>query len=336
MILDGLARCSRSMLTALGLALGLTGCTTFDDAKLTAEAPGYLSLEDGARVCSLAFSCPMLSLALARSAGVAVSASSYSSCLHWLASPLPTNRYGLSEQRALLQCVAKAKQCSEALACAWFEPLAVGDLRCAGQMGDRCDSSDLLVDCDKGVVERCLSPSYTAFSECRLGLGSEGRCAISGCIPDVFGPARCEDGAYLRCDPLTNLKLATDCHAIGQTCKEGAVGASAVCTTADGLFPCDMPGDSTCSPDGKRARVCDGSSASEFDCAAIGEHCVEDAEGARCAKAEEQCTPLGAGIDVCAGNLLTVCVGGQTKTIDCAAMGLSCLPQSGSQSGRCN
>ena len=313
-------------------------CTTFDGLEVPPApeaSPGYLALSDGARACSLAARCPLLPEAIARSVGVPASDARFSTCLTWLSGPLPPNRFGLEDQARLLSCVARAPGCAEALACASVEPLAPGDARCAGILGDQCAADGSLVDCESGRVERCVSAYWGAGSECRLGLAGEGRCALIGCLPASAPPPRCTSGVYVRCDAATNLRVATNCRTVGLTCPEGAEGADALCGTADGVFPCDDPGSSSCAPDGERVRVCDGSLASEFDCAAMGGACALEGGGARCARKGEACSPLDPGIDTCLGTELSVCVAGERRTVDCAQMGLSCLPGDGTRSGRC-
>jgi len=332
-------RAWRRALGALGLAsFAFVGCTVFDGLTVPPSAsarPGYLTVEDGARVCSLAMECPLLSEAIARSIGVPTSRASFSSCLGHVAGPLSPTRFGIAAQAGLLECVSASGSCAEALACAYVEPLAPSDPRCAGVVGDQCASVTMLVDCASGIAERCTSPYYGAGSECRLGLASEGRCGFSGCLPQSASPPRCTTGVYVRCDPATNLKVAKNCNTVGLTCPEGAEGADAQCATEDGIFPCDEPAATTCSPEGDRVRACDGALASEFDCAAMGGACVVESGEARCKRPLDQCSPRAPGIDVCAGNMISVCVGGAPRTLDCAALGLACIPGDSQTSGHC-
>ncbi len=320
------------------LVLGLWSCTVFDGLTVLPEAsaqPGYLSIEAGAKACSLALRCPRLEEAIARSIGVPASATRYSTCLGWLAGPLPPNRFGIAAQASLLACVSEAEDCAEALGCAFVEPLGEEDTRCAGVAGDVCVSAGMLVDCASRYAELCFMPHWGAGSECRLGLASEGRCALSGCLPEASAPPRCTSGVYVRCDPASNLKVAKDCNTVGLTCPEGAEGADAQCATEDGVFPCDEPGSTSCAPNDARVRACDGSLASEFDCGAMGADCIEEGSGARCARPGEVCSPLDPGIDVCDGSVISVCVGGARVTLDCASLGLSCVPANGTLSGHC-
>jgi len=318
---------------------GLAGCTVFDGLTVPVEDAGapsaYLPLDRAVAACSLVFRCPSLSEALSRSIGVPASDASFSACVTWFGGPIPPNRFGFEVQAGMLDCVGAAPGCAEALACAFVEPLSPGDARCAGASGDVCPSDDLLLGCVGGQVERCTSAHFGPGSECRLGLGGKGRCALAGCLPETAAPPRCSAGVHVFCDAESNLRVAKRCTAVGLTCVEGAEGALAQCATADGIFPCDKPGVSVCAPDGQRARVCDGALSSEFDCAALGGLCVEEAAGARCARSDEICSPLDGWVDECAGSTLALCVSGKPTSFDCAALGLSCKPADGVRSGYC-
>jgi len=314
------------------------GCTVFDGLTVPPPRipfPGYLSLRDGVRVCHLVQQCPLLSAAIARSIGVPANDTQFSMCLSWLSGPLPTNRYGLTAQAAMLDCVANAMDCSTALQCAYAVPLSKADPRCVGVVGDQCLPGGILLDCTTEIAERCHSVYYGAGSECELGLSGAGRCALSPCSLDSSPPPRCTSGVYVRCDPATNLRVAQDCNTVGLTCPEGAEGADAQCATEDGVFPCDDPGRAVCAPDGLRVRVCDGALASEFDCAAMDGHCVTETSGGRCVRPTDTCSPDSAGIDECQGNTISLCVGGQKVVFDCVDVGLSCIPSSGQKRAYC-
>jgi len=326
----------RRALAAL-VVLG-AGCTVFDGLSVPPPAemhPSYLSIDRGAAACSLVFRCPTLGEAIARSIGVPASGASFSTCVDWISGRLPPDRFGIDVQASLLACVGDAPDCPAALACTFVEPLAPGDARCAGIAGDHCPSAEMLLDCTNGIAERCISPHFGPGSECRLGLGSEGRCALAGCLPMTAGPPRCTSGVYVHCDPASNLRVAKDCAAVGLRCAEGAEGADAQCATADGIFPCDEPGTTQCAPDGERVRVCDGAFASEFDCAALGEACLAEGKSARCGRTSESCSPLGPTADVCQGSVISLCVDGETRPFDCASLGLACVPGDGARSGHC-
>jgi hypothetical protein len=331
----------RAALAALVLGLGSAfGCTVFDGLTVPppdvgAPPPHYLTLERGVIACSLVFRCPLLAQAIARSIGVPASDVSFSSCMSWLSGPLSPTRFGLDVQTDMLACVASATGCSEAMACASVEPLAADDPRCAGAPFDQCPASDLLADCAGGFAMRCFSPHFGPGSECRLGIAGKGACALSGCSPDTAGPPRCTSGVFVQCDPTTNLRVAQSCTAVGLQCPEGAEGAEAQCATADGIFPCDDPGKTECSPDGERARVCDGASKSEFDCKALGGHCVIEDGRARCDAPGSTCSPTEPWVDRCAGSTISLCVGGRAESFDCAAVGLSCRPAENGRSGHC-
>lgn len=322
----------------LCLVCSAYGCTVFDG--LTVPAPlipyaGYLPLRDGVRVCHLVQVCPLLAEGIARSIGVPANAEQFSTCLSWLSGPLPANRYGLPVQASMLRCLANALDCSMALECAHAEPLANDDPRCVGVVGDQCLEGGILLDCNTEIAERCHSVYYGAGSECELGLSGAGRCALSTCAQGSSPPPRCTSGVYVRCDPATNLRVAQDCNTVGLTCPEGAEGADAQCATEDGVFPCDEPGRAICAPDGLRVRVCDGALASEFDCAAMDGRCIEEKSGGRCVRQMDACSPASAGIDECQGNTITVCVGGQKTTFNCAEIGLSCIVEPGANGAHC-
>ena len=331
-------RCVRFVAALVIVGCFAYGCTVFDG--LTVPPPkipysGYLSVDDGIRACLFVRDCPTLSVAIARSIGIPASPARLSACLSWLSGPLPSTRFGLETQAAMLECIAHATACSEALACAYVRPIDNLDSECSGVIGDQCKADGMLLDCMTEIVEQCRTAHYGAGSECELGLAGEGRCALSACSQDSSPPPRCTSDVYVRCDPATNLRVAKDCNTVGLTCPEGAEGADAQCATEDGVFPCDEPGKAVCSPDGQRVRVCDGALASEFDCAAMDAHCSAEASGARCVRTTGACTPDTAGIDSCDGSVIALCIGGTKLSFDCASIGLSCAPPSGEDSGHC-
>lgn len=333
----GPRRRARFVAALLTTGFVVHGCTVFDGLTVPpAKTPyaGYLSVEDGVRACFFARDCPYLSAAIARSIGVPASPLRFSTCLSWLAGPLPATRFGLDAQAAMLECIAHASGCAEALECAYVQPLDNADPQCNGVVGDQCMAGGVLLDCTTEIAERCRAPHYGAGSECDLGLGGEGRCALSKCSQDS-SPPRCTSGVYVRCDPATNLRVAKDCNTVGLTCPEGAEGADAQCATEDGVFPCDEPGKAVCAPDGKRVRVCDGALASEFDCAAMDADCSMESAGARCVRTTDACSPDSAGIDACNGTMITLCIGGTKIEFDCGRLGFSCVPPSGEDSGHC-
>lgn len=316
------------------------GCTVFDGLTVpptSVSAAGYLSLTDGIHACRLVRDCPMLSAAIARSAGIPAIVTPFSACLSWFVGPLPANRFGVTAQRLLLDCIAHANDCVSALACTYVEPLSKGDIRCNGAVGDQCSPDGTLIDCTTEIVERCHTPYYGAGSECQLGLAGAGRCALSPCMQETSPPPRCTSGVYVRCDPATNLRVAQDCNTVGLTCPEGAEGADAQCATEDGVFPCDEPGRTTCSPDKTRVRVCDGALASEFECSGMNGTCLATTSGqARCIRPTDTCAPESTGVDVCQGSTISLCISGERINFDCNSVGLSCIPPSGFERARCD
>ncbi len=316
-----LQRRGRKLFVPALLLVGLVGygCTVFDGLTVPpTKIPhsGYLPVDDAVRTCRHVHDCPLLSPAIARSIGVPTSRLQFSTCLSWIAGPLPGTRFGLDVQAAMLECIARADGCGAALECAYLEPLGPEDPRCFGVVGDQCLPGGILLDCTTEIAERCRTPYHGAGSECQLGLSGAGRCALSACVQDNTSPPRCTSGVYVRCDPAANLRVAQDCNTVGLTCPEGAEGADAQCATEDGVFPCDEPGRATCAPDGTRVRVCDGALASEFDCTAMDGRCSDEKAGGRCVRTNDSCTPDATGIDTCQGNIISLCIGGERVIFD--------------------
>src|SRR6185503_20798467 len=128
--------------------------------------PTYLSLEDAARACSLAFRCPELSTSITFSIGVPVDPLNFSDCMTWLAGPIPPTRVGFKAQKAVLACVAKATTCQAAGACGSAEQLAPDDPRCMDAGADvdldRCeDNGATVIRCSVNYALHC-GTSYFA------------------------------------------------------------------------------------------------------------------------------------------------------------------------------
>lgn len=333
-------------------AVSLTGallwsCTVFNG--LTATQPGeggggaggagpagpsYLDLDAAVRACGHVLACPGLATSIAISIGVPADAESLSRCVSWLSGPIPEGRAGFDVQAQMLACVAAAPDCAGALGCAFVEVLQPGDARCAGVTADVCSGEELL-DCGRGVIERCDSVRYSPGTSCRLGLDGIGQCSLAGCLPATHGPPACEGNTLILCDVTSRLRLAVSCTSLGLTCGEDATGQSAICGVNGAILPCDTAGEVTCSPDGTTVRVCTGQVASEIDCAALGAACVAEGASARCAWPADECAPADADVDTCEGSVISLCVAGRRTAFDCASVGLACQPGSGAQRGSC-
>ena len=111
-------------------------CTTFDglsasaaDASATdasglpdvAEAgdagpdlPGFIPLLDAVKVCANALKCPNLAQSVIYSIDVPLDRANFSSCVSWLAGPLPPNRLVSPNIITELTCVSLETSCAEA------------------------------------------------------------------------------------------------------------------------------------------------------------------------------------------------------------------------------
>jgi hypothetical protein len=104
------------------------------------------------------------------------------------------------------------------------------------------------------------------------------------------------------------------------------------CYTGNMNEPCTSPG-TTCS--GMVLQVCDGTTLSNFDCAALGDTCSAQGGPAICVHSGDTCTPFDTGENQCNGSSISLCIGGQPATFDCASIGMTCVPASGATSGHC-
>ncbi len=134
-------------------------------------------------------------------------------------------------------------------------------------------------------------------------------------------------------------KASFDCTVFGLVCDATSADATLRgCFGATGKSTCSAAslGSQTCF--GSRQRTCSGIVQAEVDCAALGETCVADAGTpgpARCKRSDAACSPYDATSNVCSGSAISLCLDGQTSTVDCAAIGLSCVPGSGATTSHC-
>lgn len=348
------------MVLAAG-ALASSGCFTFAGLELASDGGGgggvasvgstsdgaggdgggepkndpdaFLPMLDAAELCALAADCPLLAASIVASLGlpvVAVDAGpparlsfSYAQCLDWLAAPIAPGRVGFDAQRELLIDVV-ASGCERGVALLPVEAIATAlDPRCAGAPEPHCDEDDegALVDCADGLVFHCDAAVFAPSSSCVAGDDGAPRCGIAAktCgdadACDVDYAVACEDGVLQQ----------YDCSSLGLGCGGGT------CRGEDGDASCDRAeaGVQQCSPGGERATVCTGRFFSEVDCEALGLECVEVGDDiARCGDlaAEEagRCEPYDPDVDVCDGDVLHTCVGGEPVDLDCGVIGRSC------------
>jgi hypothetical protein len=298
------------------------------------------------RACRWVLECPHLAPSLTRSIALPIDDRSFSLCLHWMAGPLPVGRPGLEVQRGLLEQVAAAQTCDEALQAVWVEDIDPDtDARCAGFGNSYQCEDDVATDCVDGTVTRCDSPRFAPGAECMQTPPPPpvlSACASGTCVSDPEQLGSCADEIGTLC--IANLAVDVPCAPLGLRC-----GNPEVFCAPEGAFgtDCTGPGNARCAAGDKRVQVCAGKLlASDYDCTAIESgSCAADGP-ARCVRPGAACTilaadagadggsTLGAGVDVCNGNSLRACVDGQAIAIDCGE-GLACLPASNGISGRC-
>ncbi len=352
----------RSWVRRVALSLPLFAvpgpCTTFDDEVArsappvvadagaqdtsAADAPvigprAYLSLDDAVRACALVARCPTLPVSIGLSIAVPVAPDQLATCVHFLASPVSPTRLGFARQQGVLQRVAAAKDCKEALAAMPTELLYGADPRCndAGSAPSSCwdethvlycggDGFGVLYQCgdDRGG-DKCLT-----YSTPDAGTGAA--CATRTCdafVPDAF----CENGSILRaCDPRgSKLETVFDCAWQGLTCALTSP-ASPDCVGAEDRTPCPRYGFAECS--GDRVRFCTSGEPpqwSTFDCAAVGARCEGsggDTQRPFCIHRSAKCSPLDASVGTCSGTRISLCVDGESVSFDCATVGKTCDP----------
>lgn len=348
------------VLACLGGAVGIVvSCTTFDgltvppaqedastDAVMdmrvgetgeTSTGPaGYLSVLDAARLCSLVFQCPYLATSIIDSLAIPADPTDYSLCMHWLAGPIPPNRVGLTLQAQALTCMASATTCTGAGSCLWDENLAPNDPRCAdsgpADGGDYCgDDGGTVYRCSSGYLLHCDSAFYSAGSRCLTGADGTHWCALdTNCTVQDSCLGTLNDF----CGLPSNLHFGQNCAYDGYTCGLASNDDSGLagCFTGGMNEPCGSPGTS-CS--GTTLLVCDGFAKSPFDCAALGGTCSTQGGAAVCVHSGDTCTPFDNGLDQCSGSSISLCIGGHGLTFDCASVGKTCVPASGSTSGHC-
>jgi hypothetical protein len=330
---------------ALGAWMGLApSCTIFNgvdytppmdldagadaDAEVDAgpKAEHYLSVLDAAKLCGRVLECPQLAASITISTGVPMDTSNFSACMTWVAGPIPTNRVGLSLQRDVLACVAKAMTCKEAGACLSEEGLASDDARCPPIDPDAGAADAGAAMCtDQDTVLRCLVPdilhcgvSYFESSHCLTGTDGSVWCSSgTGCNEN----ATCVGNVLKYCGAGTGLEFSVNCTAVGATCGVDPKAGSANCLTEGTLQNCTGTG-SICQ--GKKVKVCDNDVLSVFDCARLDADCTKDFSTALCAHAKDECTPYDTGIGDCAGTVLNLCIGGAKSTFDCAKIARGC------------
>ena len=347
----------------VGATLAAGSCTTFDglvakdldagsqaDADADAGPPAsgaYLSLENGARLCALAFECPTLPASITISGSIPIDPVNFSLCMTWVAGPIPPGRVGLDVQRDMLACVAAGPTCEAGGKCLSLERFDPGDPRCdtidagsgsggAGGAGggstgtgsalDFCSADDTSVlHCGPSPVAiHCDVAYFGPGTSCLLGDNGEIWCSSGencGISPS------CSGSILEYCGGTTNLKFSINCLAIGNTCGVDPPSGSYDCLTDGTLRLCDTLS-AVCA--GDVVEVCDQDTTSLFKCAELGGTCNDDQGAAYCARADDECTPYDINVNVCDGTNIKLCVGGRRVSVDCASIDRTCTTVNGS------
>jgi hypothetical protein len=311
-------------------------CTVFSDVTLEQDAGAgdadagepvadpatYLSLVDGARFCARAAACPDLFYSVLLSNAVPIDSENFSQCMSWVAGPIPAKRIGLQKQREALACIAGTETCAESGACLAFEVMSPTDPRCADAGGpETCvDNGGSTLYCTPtfAQMEHCTAPFFPLGTSCLEGApdGSAICASAAGCTADS-----CDGAVLYFCNPALDVTLGVDCEVVGNTCGfDSSVGL--LNCLADGNYEYCQNLSYMC--DGDRVKVCHNAGVSLFDCTEFGATCSEAIGSPRCVRPTDECTPFDADINLCEGNNIKLCVGGERIDFDCASIGKTC------------
>ena len=320
------------------------GDASFDGNADSEAAPrpidaggGFLSLEDAVKFCVNAFNCPNLATSVLESIDVPVDTQHFSSCVDWMAGPLPPDRTGVATTAEFLKCAADATTCSAAGDCVWLDLIDTSDPRCTGvDSGPLTEAGFDPGTCspDGGDVFFCKgSPSVFHCSNAYWGAGT--KCAAAPdnskyCyLPGACGSTDC-DGSILSYCSVSGHRVSYDCAPGGFACGTDSTG-NTDCLTNGTLRNCSTLG-VTCT--NNNVSVCDGLYQAAYDCVAAGGTC-DDTFTARCKLPTDTCSPASPGIDTCNGSSINLCSGGQPVTFDCTSIGMTCKPGTGGQTAHC-
>jgi hypothetical protein len=341
--------------TAVASAMiSIGACTVFDglsgpgaDAAAESEASsppdggaeagaGFISVDDAVKFCANAFKCPYLPSSTITSLGVPVDALHFSACVNWIAGPIPPDRVGAAIQAKWLKCAADAKTCTEAGSCMWWEIIAANDVRCMGQpdggsLGICAEDGGAAYYCKDGIIAHCTNPGYAPGSTCLIGQDGDRRCAIS---KNCNMADSCMSSYEMYCGASSNLYQGIDCAITGYTCGLDPMSGFIQCLTNGQLKTCSASA-ITCDQNGTVVSVCDGAQVNEFKCTSLAGTCDPTGATPRCKVPNETCSPYDPDRDQCTGTSISLCVGGQKSTYDCAKVGLTCKPGMGAVSAHC-
>lgn len=202
--------------------------------------------------------------------------------------------------------------------------------RCVGARGDSCLGVATVFDGDSSNDQAQFMAVPCAAGDACLTTETGESCGAlpSGVSACTASSISCSGRFVVACQgysAATNAVAAPgvfDCGLFGAgfVCQEDAAGEVTGCGNPD----CGSAGAGKC--DGTTAISCsEGVENGRENCATTGEACVQDSPDVSptCVLADTRCGTNGGG--ACAGNVATICTGGQfTTTTDCAANGLVC------------
>jgi hypothetical protein len=298
---------------------------------------GFLDLEDAVRYCVNAFNCPNLALSTVESIDVPVDTQHFSSCVDWMAGPLPPDRVGAQKTALALDCAAKATTCEAAGNCMWFNLIDVSDPRCngvdsgpltdAGYDPGTCEGDGgFVLYCNAGYIEHCDNPYWAPGTQCVLGTNGVHNCDIKG----ACGSTDCTSTFINYCS-VDGHHVSYDCAIGGFSCGTDSTNDTDCLT--NGTFRGCSTVATTCA--GDAVSVCDGAYQAAYDCAAVTGGTCDNTYTPRCKRPTDTCSPATPGIDTCTGDVISLCSGGQPTSFDCTSIGLKCLPAATGQSGHC-
>ena len=323
----------------------VASCTIFDFPRPSDAPPslpaGYLDMPTAGRFCAQVFRCPevahTITQALAIPLDIPTSVLGFSSCMDWVAGPMDPNRPGLMQQQTILEQVANASSCDSAATAVPVQQIA--------EAGVPCPNAALpeQVFClDEGTFGVCDTKLGTFAAGCNSALfgttpqtcfSTDGGGVLSGyCLSTTTGCTlgkTCPDHVTLReCLPA---HLATDynCALSGRVCAAPPNMVGANCVVQNASEPPCVDGGSVDDCDMSSVRHCSYIEQTEFKCDAVGFVCSASNDGhvPRCApEAGAQCNPFDVQQNVCAGDKISVCIGGRQQSFDCTSIGLHCMP----------
>lgn len=322
--------------SALFAFTALPACTVFDNEVIVVELPDagsdarpinppetFLSLAEGAKVCSRVAECPELAPSITITCGVPIDSVNFSVCMSWVTGSIPSNRTGIPGQRAVLGCFAAADSCLAAGSCLGWEILAPGDARCPdGSPAERCsDDGSSVIFCGNGNrVMHCSSLAWGPGSSCVAGFEGLLWCAVG---PTCNVLSTCHGNVNEYCLGDAQLPVEIDCAISGNECGIDPLEGFADCLAEGRAQYCGGTG-SACDADG-RVTVCNGYVQSLYDCPDMGATCVQELGPPLCVRPGEACTPFDPDVNVCTGTTVKLCVGGEKIDFDCASIGKTCM-----------